>query len=619
METIKTLDPSVFKHLIMTIGELPSSFVESMTYYEMLAWLCNYIEKTVIPAVNNNAEAVAEIQHWIETLDLQDEVDHKLDEMAESGELAEIIAQYLQIASVLSFDNVNDMLNSENVIDGSVCETAGYYALGDGGGAKYLIRTITNEDVVDNIHLYAVVDDDTLVAELIKGDKINVKVYGAKGDGETDDTARIQAAINDLNTGTLSGDKESILFFPCGTYKVTDSLDFTGKKNSKITGKAEIIADMNKPILKIVTTQWLTFEDLYLRNINTSEGSSNIYIEDSYIIQFNHLYLRNGDIGLHIYSGNNLTFNSTTIRQARINIYTYSRGNNTGNSFNGCAIEDGTDYNFYVKFAAAYYGVYNFNNCYFEFSTFNAHIEQIMQVNFNGCYMFGQSANATFFEVDDFVAQESYLLKIYCNSCRLEIADNIDCYLVKSLNSNLKSCLTLDNNCYIRNTIKLYRLTDQIKPTVTCKNPELLDVMNSNSLVLDSSNNPITWEVFNNAPTVTVESPYFEGAENSITFGNSNGYYGKRIFLKAGVTYKIVIARKAGTGDARFDIFDDELATRLFRSDVSSTSPTVSTLYFVPETSARYLFLVRNTGNGPTSSFSGLKVYSLEPKAYNLF
>lgn len=92
MNTIETLDPTPFRHLIMTIGELPSSFVDSMSYYEMLAWLCNYVEKNVVTAINNNAAAVEEIQQWIETLDLQDEVDNKLDEMAEDGTLAELIS-----------------------------------------------------------------------------------------------------------------------------------------------------------------------------------------------------------------------------------------------------------------------------------------------------------------------------------------------------------------------------------------------------------------------------------------------------------------------------------------------------------------------------------------------
>ena len=35
-----------FKHLCMTIGNLPSSYVDSMSYYECLLWLINYLQKT---------------------------------------------------------------------------------------------------------------------------------------------------------------------------------------------------------------------------------------------------------------------------------------------------------------------------------------------------------------------------------------------------------------------------------------------------------------------------------------------------------------------------------------------------------------------------------------------
>lgn len=595
---------------------------DALTSYQLWSKVVEYLNKVI----KSQNEITAEMQQYIDyinnyfdDLDVTEEIDAKLDEMAENGELADIIAAYIELRGILAYNSVADMKNADNLVAGSFAETYGFYTKGDGGGAKYLIRTVTNEDVIDNIHLHAIVNDNSLVAELIKSDKINVKVYGAKGDGVTDDTSRIQAAINDLNTGTLSNDKESILLFPCGTYKVTDSLDFTAKKFSKITGKAEITAEMAKPIIKLDSAQWLTFEDLYIRNTSTSEGSSNIYIVNSYIIQFNHLYLRNGDIGLHIYNGNNLTFNSTTIREARVNIYTYTRGNNTGNSFNDCAIEDATECNFYVKFVAAYYGIYNFNNCYFEFSALNAYIEQAIQVNFDGCFMSGMSNDATFFEVNDFVALDSYLMRIYCNSCRLYTNDGLNCYLVKSLNSNIKSCLTLDNNCYIRSTINLYNLNDENKPTITCKNPELLDVYNANSLVLDSNNIPLGWTTNSSISTITPLQPYFEGSENSLTFGESVGYFIKKVFLKAGVTYKIEIANKAVTGSARFDIFNDDLTSRLMRVDNSSTNPTVSSLYFVPSTSARYAFLVRNTGSDVTSSFSGMKVYSLEPKVYNFF
>ena len=107
LKTIDTVDMSPFKKLVMTIGELPSSFVESMTYYEALAWFVEFLEKTIIPTVNNNAEAVAELQElftvlytyvhdYFDNLDVQEEINNKLDEMAESGGLQEIIIAYFK-------------------------------------------------------------------------------------------------------------------------------------------------------------------------------------------------------------------------------------------------------------------------------------------------------------------------------------------------------------------------------------------------------------------------------------------------------------------------------------------------------------------------------------------
>lgn len=139
MKTIETLDPKAFRGLITTIGELPSSFVDSMSYYEMIAWLVDYIKKNVIPAVNNNAEAIKEIQKWIETLDLQDEVDNKLDEMAASGQLADIIAQYIGLGALVTFDTLTEMTASVNLSDGTKCRTLGKDSKGDGFGAYYTI------------------------------------------------------------------------------------------------------------------------------------------------------------------------------------------------------------------------------------------------------------------------------------------------------------------------------------------------------------------------------------------------------------------------------------------------------------------------------------------------
>ena len=63
LKTVETVDTRPFRKLVMTIGELPTSFIESMTYYELLAWFTNYLETVIIPTVNNNGEAVEELQN----------------------------------------------------------------------------------------------------------------------------------------------------------------------------------------------------------------------------------------------------------------------------------------------------------------------------------------------------------------------------------------------------------------------------------------------------------------------------------------------------------------------------------------------------------------------------
>jgi hypothetical protein len=63
-------------------------------------------------------------------------------------------------------------------------------------------------------------------------DYINVKDYGAKGDGTTDDTTAIQAAIAAMWT---SGNGRQ-LYFPKGTYIVSAKLDLSGKQGFRLVG-----------------------------------------------------------------------------------------------------------------------------------------------------------------------------------------------------------------------------------------------------------------------------------------------------------------------------------------------------------------------------------------------
>ena len=102
---VESLAP--FTRFCCSLGMIPSSYKASMSYEEQLMWLCDYLENTVIPTVNNNTDVTNEVQdlfnqlhdyveNYFTNLDVQQEINNKLDTMAEDGTLISIIAPYLQ-------------------------------------------------------------------------------------------------------------------------------------------------------------------------------------------------------------------------------------------------------------------------------------------------------------------------------------------------------------------------------------------------------------------------------------------------------------------------------------------------------------------------------------------
>lgn len=201
-----------FKRLCVTIGAIPTSYMESMTYYEMLEWLCKYLSDTVIPAINSNAEAVKECQdlylelkdyvdHYFDNLDIQAEVDAKLDDMAEQGQLTDIIAQYLQLAGILAYNTKADMKGAENLVNGSFAKTYGGTTYNDGNGHFYKIRTLTSGDTVDDVNIIALTNYPTLIAELMTDNDIinlNNKI-GNLSNLTTSHKTNLVSAINEIN------------------------------------------------------------------------------------------------------------------------------------------------------------------------------------------------------------------------------------------------------------------------------------------------------------------------------------------------------------------------------------------------------------------------------------
>ena len=142
MENLNLIKPEKVQNIInkfcYTIGMIPTSYKVSLTYEEQIIAIGHYLEESVIPALNNNAEAVAELQNlfielknyvdnYFENLDVQNEINNKLDEMAASGQLSEIIAQYTKLNCINVYNTVNDLKEAKNLTIGTIAKTLGYY------------------------------------------------------------------------------------------------------------------------------------------------------------------------------------------------------------------------------------------------------------------------------------------------------------------------------------------------------------------------------------------------------------------------------------------------------------------------------------------------------------
>lgn len=224
-----------FTQFCINLGFAPTSYSEALTYEEQIIWLISFIEKQLIPAVQDDQEAIIELQglydelksyvdHYFDNLDVQEEINNKLDDMVEGGTLQDIITAYLQVAGILGYNTVSDMKSATNLINGSFARTLGYHNINDGGSALYKIRQITNDDVVDEATIIELYDDE-LIAELIKENYVTPEQYGCYGDDEHDDTTNFQKMLNNATNIVLSVDK---------TYKISSTL--TIQNNTHISG-----------------------------------------------------------------------------------------------------------------------------------------------------------------------------------------------------------------------------------------------------------------------------------------------------------------------------------------------------------------------------------------------
>jgi len=298
------------------------------------------------------------VDTYFDNLDVQEEINNKLDAMAEDGTLQEIVASYLQANVTWTFDSVADMVSANNLIDGSYAQTLGYYSANDGGQAIYKISE-TNDTpdggsvitLTNGLQAHLIVEEST----------VNIKQFGAKGDDSTNDTSAIQSAVNYAKVNNYS------IFIPTGTFLVSkitvDSrLEIFGVDRSSIL--KSIGGNTENSILYIVNDgiRMSHIHDFMIDgnkdNVSTECDGIRVYVTSADYRGDKYLNIEN----MYIYAttGNGVKLDSngvsTAIREVRLTNVFVNQPNKSGFYFNQttdsiisrCTVASAIQYGFYM-------------------------------------------------------------------------------------------------------------------------------------------------------------------------------------------------------------------------------------------------------------------------------
>lgn len=212
------------------------------------------------------------VHDYFDNLDVQQEIDHKLDEMVSQGTLQEIIYNYLNPSVIWGYDTIEDLQSSTDLEEGCHAETLGYYSVGDGGGAKYIIREPAESETPNNITTFAVGD---LIAELLIEPSMYVKQFGCKGDDSTDDTTRFNTAIANCKR----------LYVNAGTYILNR---FLPEANQEVIGIGEAIIKVNgttAPLVNFKSNSKIYNLDIRSLNEDLEWNRCDIYQKENVTIE----------------------------------------------------------------------------------------------------------------------------------------------------------------------------------------------------------------------------------------------------------------------------------------------------------------------------------------------
>lgn len=149
----------------MIWNEYPYSNVHELNLDWIIKKVHEYLKKVDVLEIDFK-DLKDYILNFFDNLDLQEEVNNKLDEMYEDGQLTTLIQQWLESQGLMVYDTIDDLKASVNVLNNQNIMTLGFGIKGDKLGRIYKVREVLTTDIIDDFNIVAL-SNPSLVAEKI--------------------------------------------------------------------------------------------------------------------------------------------------------------------------------------------------------------------------------------------------------------------------------------------------------------------------------------------------------------------------------------------------------------------------------------------------------------------
>jgi len=449
---------------------------------------------------------------------------------------------------------------------------------------------------------------------------VSVKDFGAVGDGVTDDTAALQAAIASFpNQGSPTWESWC-LFFPNGVYKTTAKITVKNQQFGRIIGSAAtIIGNFNDTVIQfgdgsgVADNLWFHVEGLNVQQQNTGASAYAVRAFHNYSCTFRNCFFYGGQYAFTL-DGNANVIEGCTFRSGIAgNVLAAGASNNQANKFIGCSNELSAGYGYDFSVAAGLGGLTVVDGGYTEANALGAfRIKNSQKATIRDVYLNVQNL-APGVVLDGTVGADYAQPFVSVEGCNILGDASTSTPFIKELTANSINA-QYRNNRVETGIVDMYGAAP--RSINIDRKRKFSTVVNGTSIVnTDATGASDGWTLAGggtgNVGAVSSVSPYVNGSACSISFANSYQY--QQINCPASSLIRVSVWAKCSGALANADVQLWSLGLGGQYTSVNTTSTTASRLdiYLTPamrSNATSFLLLLRNTGSGDNAQFCDIDI-----------